>query len=269
MKLLSINAVVMIVVLTLVSSTTVSAFTIPTLAARHTTGGAHQRIESKPSTLAVSAVSVGQYAMASFLPTSLGLWRTGYTVAMLVTILKRVSICAVGIVVGYVTILPHAMMADSGSKEAILIAHTAILASYFFGYGGLVGLVTASWYSLFPGLVLLVVAYPPLNSYLYPVSNSVTRATTLPSIMMADSWRNEAVFIARIAILGFYSFGIGALVGLVTASWYSLFPGLVLLVVAYSPLHRFLYPVSKIWNSVTRAVKVIMTKLIEMPMTIF
>jgi len=73
------NAVVMVA---LVSFTTVHAFAIPT--PRHTTStavGTNQKHVESISSTAISAVSVGQYAMASLLPASLGLWRTGYAVS--------------------------------------------------------------------------------------------------------------------------------------------------------------------------------------------
>ena len=74
------------------------------------------------------------------------------------SILSRISICVVGVGLGFLTFMPNIMMSDSGSTKAIRAANIGMAASVMFVVGGVLGCIYNSWWSLLPGFATQVAA---------------------------------------------------------------------------------------------------------------
>lgn len=72
---------------------------------------------------------------------------------------RRGAILLVGIMVGFVTFMPNAMMSDSGTKKAGRAASLGMIASALFVCGGVVGGILNDWRALVPGLIFQVLAF--------------------------------------------------------------------------------------------------------------
>eukprot|EP00049_Salpingoeca_infusionum_P004584 m.81294 g.81294 ORF g.81294 m.81294 type:complete len:126 (-) comp12628_c1_seq2:341-718(-) len=66
----------------------------------------------------------------------------------------HVLLAIVGVGFGVVSLLPNAMLSDSGTAKATKAAQLGLTASGCFIVGGVAGLITGSAWCLLPGLVL-------------------------------------------------------------------------------------------------------------------
>jgi len=69
------------------------------------------------------------------------------------------SVLLVGLTLGYITILPNAMMSDFGTEQAKRRASVGLAASALFVCGGVAGCILHSWKALLPGLVLQILTF--------------------------------------------------------------------------------------------------------------
>jgi len=78
-------------------------------------------------------------------------------------VINRVLIVVIGVAVGFILILPNAMISDSGTNAAVLGANLGLAACFFFVVGGIFGACIGRWIGwvimLVPGIVLQISAF--------------------------------------------------------------------------------------------------------------
>ena len=79
-------------------------------------------------------------------------------VSMMIDIIGRMLIALIGVLLGFITIIPNMFMMDSGTDIATTAASIGILASFTFVIGGVLGAIFKTWWGLLPGLVLQIIA---------------------------------------------------------------------------------------------------------------